>query len=183
MGLTEIPSRTDESLGREKHDTREATNLDLQIPAAEYNRLLDYVIALAEAVGLRDGTTPDSIEQRLRSASPIAHAATFLTGDGGSTFQPDPDTIYTRPGEHEEVLIDASAYDIGGAIQIDYGSPASGAPLPTDRYIVLVTPHGGGGVFTALQRLDGADQYHLLLLASGSVANLTGFDLTIIYQP
>jgi len=56
-----LPTRTDGSIGRNKIDQRPADNLNVQIPAAEMNRTLDYIVALAETVGLSDGTTPGSV--------------------------------------------------------------------------------------------------------------------------
>lgn len=68
MGLTKIPTRTDDSLGRVKYDQRPATDLETQIQASEYNATADAVIAVSEAVGLADGSTPGSLEARLADA-------------------------------------------------------------------------------------------------------------------
>lgn len=64
--LVVLPSRTDDSVGRIKADLREAENLVNYLRAKEYNALADAVVAVCQQVGLGDGTTPGSIEKRIR---------------------------------------------------------------------------------------------------------------------
>jgi hypothetical protein len=63
MGLIIIPTKTDASLGRVKNDRvgAPAPDLNFKVPAAEYERLKDAEIANAQAIGLGDGSTPNSL--------------------------------------------------------------------------------------------------------------------------
>jgi len=69
MALVRLPTRTDDSIGRVKADLRAAENLVNYLRAQEYNVLADALIAVCRAVGLADGSTPGSLEQRVRDLS------------------------------------------------------------------------------------------------------------------
>jgi hypothetical protein len=61
MSLSLIPEKTEESLGIVKSDVLPYTDPETQVPAAQYERLKDAVIANATAIGLGDGSTPGSL--------------------------------------------------------------------------------------------------------------------------
>lgn len=65
MPLTAIPTKTEDSLGIVKQDVLPYTNPNTQVPAVQFERLKDAVIANALAVGLGDGSTQGSVVQRL----------------------------------------------------------------------------------------------------------------------
>ena len=73
MGLTRIPTKTDDDLGREKTDVTpalpRATDLNHEIPAQEHEALKSAIIDLANSVGLGDGSTPGSLEARVAAGS------------------------------------------------------------------------------------------------------------------
>lgn len=62
--ITSIPTKTDESLGRPKSDFYPPSDLNKQVPAAEFERIKDAVINLHEAVGVYSGTTAGSLQQK-----------------------------------------------------------------------------------------------------------------------
>lgn len=61
MAITVIPTRTDGSAGRSKSNARAVTNLNNEIPAAEWNTVAQAVCDIAGTVGLSDGSTPGSV--------------------------------------------------------------------------------------------------------------------------
>jgi hypothetical protein len=67
MTITVLPTRDDDSLGREKQERPWALphtpDLDYETTVDEQNRLVDAVIELAEEVGLSDGSTPGSLNE------------------------------------------------------------------------------------------------------------------------
>lgn len=174
MGLTEIPTRTDGSIGRVKQDARLPSNRSIEIPADEYNELLDTVIALAEAVGLRDGSTPDSLEERVQGI-PVAYSATF--SNGGGNWVPDPDTIYVRPGEDPDVLDGAVAVQ-SDTLEITI---VLGTLLPTEKYIPLLMPRGSAAFVATM--IKGQDSQVIYVWTSNDASQLDGFDLVILYPP
>lgn len=178
MGLTSIPTRTDGSIGREKLDATPAVDLARSLPAGEYNRLADALIAVSTAVGLGNGSTPGSIEMRLAAlerANPIAYVASFITYDGGYSYQIAPDApYYWRPGEDPESLEYANG--VGGSgyvLQIDYQGP-----MPP-QYQVFVMPQGQDPV-VAFQVMERNDAY-VLLRCSSPLGSVERVDLMICY--
>lgn len=68
MAITELPTRTEESIGQEKQDR--ATPLGQRpydprygLDATRINRILDLLVALGESVGLDDGSTAGSLRE------------------------------------------------------------------------------------------------------------------------
>lgn len=75
MGVGAIGTRTDESLGQAKANSRPIEDRTRQIDAGEYGRLVDAVIELQEAVGKTSGPGASSLEARMRCYTPAALAA------------------------------------------------------------------------------------------------------------
>ena len=176
MGLTEIPARTDGSIGREKTDVRPAVDLGREVPAAEYNRLADALIDVSEAVGLRDGSTPDSIEARLTVAGGVAFSFT-MEGDTGAGFFPT--SSYVRGGEDPDVVANAQVYLQGGVSGADLYQMTFPAQLPTDEYQVHITPESSAGP-AALMGLADRTEYNIdFFLQAG--ADPSAFHVSIIY--
>jgi hypothetical protein len=71
MPFIELPTKEDDSIGREKSDRTVATDLDYEVSAAEFEALKDAVIECAETIGLYDGSTSGSIEERLNGNAEI----------------------------------------------------------------------------------------------------------------
>ena len=84
MGLTTLPTQTEESLGKVKKATPLAreTQPDYDVTADQHNALVAAVVGLAEEVGLSDGSTAGSLVERVDaleiggSATPSAIAPT-----------------------------------------------------------------------------------------------------------
>jgi hypothetical protein len=74
MGLSAIVSKVDASIGRVVSDKAGAAppDLNFKVPAATYERIKDGLIDAQTAIGLADGTTSGSIEQRLLRGVPLA---------------------------------------------------------------------------------------------------------------
>ncbi len=82
---TTIPTKDDASIGRVKSNDPliPITDLDVQYPAAEHERIKDYIIELATELGLTNGTTANSLRrgflptllQLMGSITPAALAA------------------------------------------------------------------------------------------------------------
>src|SRR4051812_39118318 len=64
-GQTQLPTQTDESLGRVKVEEA-SPDPNRWISGAEHNRIVTKLIELAGIVGLGDGTTVASLEARLK---------------------------------------------------------------------------------------------------------------------
>lgn len=71
MSLTTLPTKTDLSIGRVKTDRSPegapAVNLSHDVPAPEWERVKDAIVANASTIGLGDGSTSGSLEQRLQT--------------------------------------------------------------------------------------------------------------------
>lgn len=68
MGVPAIGSRTSGSYGVVKADGNPVTDETEQLPAGEYNRTLDGLIAAEAAIGLESAPAVGSLEQRIRDA-------------------------------------------------------------------------------------------------------------------
>lgn len=75
MGVGSISTRTDDSLGQEKANSRPIEDRTRQIEAGEYNRLVDKVIELQGAVGTSTSPAAASIEARMRCRTAATLAA------------------------------------------------------------------------------------------------------------
>lgn len=86
MPITNLPTRTEgagtHELGQTKLEDGSYTDATKQVKAAFWNRLLDYVIALATEVGLTDGSTPGSLRADKADKTITLTAGTGLTGGG-----------------------------------------------------------------------------------------------------
>lgn len=81
--ITSLLTREDGSAGRVKADRRPAPNRTHYWPADELNKVLDWAVAACAVLGLSDGSTADSILQKLRSVANLrgtrsVHAEDFL---------------------------------------------------------------------------------------------------------
>ena len=65
MPLSFIPEKTEDSLGIVKVDVLPYTDPATQVPAVQFERLKDAVIANAQTIGVGDGTTPNSLTKRV----------------------------------------------------------------------------------------------------------------------
>lgn len=93
MPLTTIPEKTETSLGIEKQDVLPYTDPNTQVPAVQYERLKDAVIASALAIGLGDGSTAGSIEARLAGLGSVpmpifanTYVPAFTPSEPGNTY-------------------------------------------------------------------------------------------------
>lgn len=86
MPITTLPTRTEgagtHELGQTKLEDGSYTDATKQIKAAFWNRLLDYLIALATEVGLTNGTTPGSLRADKADKTTTLTAGIGLTGGG-----------------------------------------------------------------------------------------------------
>ncbi len=116
----DLPTRTDESLGRTKVNTSTFTSTSQQADANEYNRILDTIVAVAASLGLPTGATASSAWQAI------------LGGLGGCQY------ITTTDNVDENV----SAVHVGaGAITVTLGDVADGK----SRTIMLRVTDAAGG--------------------------------------
>lgn len=98
-GLTIIPTRTDDSIGRRKTETPRAAwapppSLDYYHTADEHERIKDAVIGLAEEVGAHDGSTAGSLVARVVTLEAAGGASALVDGDFAGTHA----GILTRTG-------------------------------------------------------------------------------------
>lgn len=63
FGLTALLAAVDGQLGRVKANAVAPSNLDTQLPYAEWNNVVNQIIAMQSAIGLTSGLTADSIIQ------------------------------------------------------------------------------------------------------------------------
>lgn len=90
MGLQQLPTRSDSSVGRTKVDLAPPPDRTHYITASEYNALATAVVELGAAVGLEDGSTEGSLEERVADlesggAGPDPSAATPAIDSPGGT--------------------------------------------------------------------------------------------------
>jgi len=145
MGLTTLPTKTADSLGIDVTDRPRPFERDPRYSksAAEHNRLIEYVIALALDVGLEDGSTPGSIREALAAAGVLggidAKPAVRVATTEAITLASELEAGDTIDGvvllEGDRVL--AKDQDGGGAENGIYvvaaaGPPARAADLPVD---------------------------------------------------
>ena len=74
MGLTEIPTLVDHSLGRTKVDAGPIPNRDKFWPADEINKTRKAIAEMAASLGLGDGTTQGTLEQLAKAINDPAGA-------------------------------------------------------------------------------------------------------------
>lgn len=120
MGLTSLPTLTDESLGRLKIETA-VPDLDRWIAGAEYNRFRQALVNLAQTIGLQDGTTQGSLESRLPSRERIyvfddldvvnasARFSTAFGGAGADAGVVDPSDALVQSKGFGWVYLDVTA--------------------------------------------------------------------------
>lgn len=156
MGIATLPTKTDDSIGREKttpsSDGFEQTfDPRSEVSPTEHNRRTDLMIEIATAVGLEDGSTPGSIEARLGGASSWRFFDDFhddpssnvrwalVAGGAGSTIQ----VIAASAAP-------ASVEGMGWCELTSGGDPGSS---PAIRTVEAIFRRGQGPIFEARVKL------------------------------
>lgn len=182
MALTELPTKTDASIGRAKSDQRPpgapAVDLDHQVPAAEFERIKDLLIALAEEVGLTDGSTAGSLREAV-AATP-ARIRQALDAEVVGTTYVNVGAVYLPAG----TLQAASRVFLGvtTAAQDD-----ATVELRRETGGALITSWTVAGPLAsqslAAPAVIPADDWYNIRLAAGGalvVAKLKGIDWTVV---
>lgn len=124
MGLTVLPRNEDGNLGRDKTDLDNVPELDHYVPSTEYNNLVDRVCELGEAVGLADGSTPGSLEERVGSLE--TGGSLLWEWNGVDTSQFEASDAYLESGWTTALSVVANATVKGGNVLRYQRSAGSG---------------------------------------------------------
>lgn len=162
MTITTLPTKTDASIGRVKTDGPGEPSPDLRydVPAAEYERIKDAIIALASAVGLDDGSTPGSLRAAL--VSDALKNASFAGSWVGALVRTAAGTYEARRIATENGLLglghatptaaDDSSLGFGvGSIWVQMTS--DGSALPVSLWM-CTSPTVGAAVWVRLQAIS-----------------------------
>ena len=122
MGLTFLPQRISGSVGATKSDAEIKPYSDYILPSGEWNNAAQALVDVCSEVGLADGSTPDSIKQKLNGIQ-AANIILFATNSflpSGSVLTAGPNITINQNGSLLEITASAS----GGNQQFVEGSPS-----------------------------------------------------------
>jgi hypothetical protein len=154
MPLNALPTKTDDSIGRVKSDSRALTNINTQVPAAELERLKTAILDIASEVGIHDQDGPfSSLNARVLALE-------------------------------EADLVDSlqEAYEGGAVISVAAGTGFVGIENATDATDCLVIDRSFAGTGRALRAVMGAGTTDVGIqveaLGSGPAIRITSGDNT-----
>lgn len=166
MGLTApLPAKVDSDLGRVKTGLPVA-DLDRELTAAELEAIKTRIVQIATAVGLRDGSTADSLEARIGAvAAPVAkqevRIATTVAGTLASSFANGQTIDGKTLATGDRILIKNQASSVENGV---YVVAASGAPtrasdfdaagdLTNGALVHVITGNANGGTLWQLDQI------------------------------
>lgn len=139
MAITILPTKTDGSIGRVKKSSPladgVAIDLDYFTTAAEFDALKDALVNVSASVGLTDGSTSGSIEQRL--IGPTRRQQAIAAKSNGDNIKADEDIL----------LVDTTSGSVTlGVDVLTYGKTYLIKKINTSTNKIAITPPTGWSI-------------------------------------
>lgn len=175
MAITEIPTETDDSLGRDKQDLYTPPSRDHYVWMSEWNTVKQSIAKLMAAVGVDDGSTPGSLRASAGAAAP------YWEWNGTDTTQFDGTAAHNSASWDAELSVEADANVPGGNLLVIESATGTGIgcgvvlatdslPEGTTRFVVALeiqlSPTDSGYAGVALFA-DDDPTYHGLHFLTG----------------